>query len=199
MEMSTARQILGLPADGHLLLFGTFGENSAPHKGFDLLQSALKHLRDQMDGLQLVVFGQNEPRKPIELGFPTHYMGHLHDDVSLRMLYNAVDVLVIPSRKDNLPNTGVEAMACGTPVVAFDTCGLPDIVKHQETGYLAKAFDTEDLARGVQWVLQDSERYAKLSTQARDDAVARFSYPVVARQYMQVYESAVAFNHPTSQ
>ncbi len=95
--------------------------------------------------------------------------------------------MMIPSRIDNLPNAGVEAMACGTPVIAFDTCGLPDIVTHQQTGWLAKAFDTEDLARGIQWVLSDSTRYADLSFRAREDAVTRFSYPVVANQYQNVY------------
>jgi len=87
------------------------------------------------------------------LGIPIHYTVHRHDDLSLRALYSAADAMVIPSRQDNLPNTGVEAHACATPVMAFNTGGLPDIVEHQRTGYLAKAFDTEDLAHGIAWVL----------------------------------------------
>ena len=91
----------------------------------------------------------------IAMGFPINYVGHMHDDMSLRLLYSAEDVMVIPSRIDNLPNTDLEAHACGTPVVSFDNCGLQDIVKHRETGYLAKAFDSEDLAAGVHWTLQN--------------------------------------------
>lgn len=191
IEKRSARQLMGLASAGPLLLFGTFGANSEPHKGFDLLLSSLQHLRGQVDGMQLLIFGQYAPRDPVDLGFPVHYVGHLHDDLSLRLLYSAADVMVIPSRRENLPNTGIESLACGTPLVAFDTCGLPDIVRHNQTGYLAKAFDAEDLARGIRWVLEDGERYARLGAQAREDAVARFSYPKVARQYMDVYNQAI--------
>ena len=96
--------------------------------------------------------------------------------------------MVIPSRQENPPITGVEAHACGTPVAAFNTCGLPDIVEHQRTGYLAKAFDTEDLAKGIAWVLaqRDSGQLRQLS---RERAMARFSEAVIAEQDRAVYEN----------
>jgi glycosyltransferase involved in cell wall biosynthesis len=191
-----ARQLLHLPGDVPLLLFGAMGGAADPRKGFDLLRQALQHLHGQIKDLQLVVFGQLAPRMPEDIGFPIHYMGQLHDELTLRVLYSAVDMMVIPSRQDNLPNTGVESLTCGAPVVAFDTCGLPDIVHHQQTGYLAKPFDSEDLAQGIQWVISDRERYANLCESARQDAVTRFSYPVVAEKYQQVYETAIA--SPTS-
>lgn len=193
VEKSLARNLMGLPASPPLLLFGTFGENTSPHKGFDLLQSALQLLRGEMEmkGLQLVIFGQIAPREPVDLGFPVHYVGHLHDDLSLRVLYSAADVMIVPSRKEAFGQTASEALACGTPVVAFGATGLLDVVRHQQTGYLAKAFDAEDLAKGLQWVLEDSERYAQLSAQARDDAVSRFSYQAVAQQYINVYRQAM--------
>jgi glycosyltransferase involved in cell wall biosynthesis len=191
VEKSLARSLIGLPPSLPLLLFGTFGANAAPHKGFDLLQSALQRLRGEVEGLQLVIFGQCAPREPADLGFPVHYVGHLHDDISLRVLYSATDVVVVPSRKEAFGQSASEALACGTPVVAFGATGLLDVVRHQQTGYLAKAFDAEDLAHGIQWVLEDSERYARLGAQAREDAVARFSYQKVARQYMDVYHQAI--------
>jgi glycosyltransferase involved in cell wall biosynthesis len=187
----TARALLGLPVDVPLLLFGAMGGAKDPRKGFDLLQQALNHLRGEIPGLELVVFGQSAPQQPVDLGFPVHFLGHLHDDLALRILYSAVDVMAIPSRQDNLPNTGVESLACGTPVIAFNTCGLPDIVSHQKTGYLAKAYDAEEFAQGIQWVLGDGARHALLRTNARDDAVTRFSYPVVAQQYLQVYDAVI--------
>lgn len=191
MEKSTCKQILGLPTDKHILAFGAMDGKNTYHKGFDLLTECLKKLRGQIHDLELVVFGKNKPKDPIDFGFPVHYLGHIFDDISLAIIYNAADALIIPSRIDNLPNTGVEAMACGTPVIAFDTCGLPDIVSHQETGWLANAFDTEDLAKGIQWVLEDESRNRSLGRTARLSAVEKYSYPVVAAQYMELYHAVL--------
>jgi glycosyltransferase involved in cell wall biosynthesis len=189
IDKMLARRILSLSVEGPLVLFGAMGGTRDPRKGFDLLKSALDRLRGEMAGLELVILGQPAPREPLNLGFPVHYAGHLHDDISRCLYYSAADAVVVPSRQDNLPWAGVEPHTCGTPVVAFDVCGLPDIVEHGKTGYLAKPFDTDDLARGIQWVLDDAERRTMLSTQSRQAAVARFSYPVVAEQYLQVYKA----------
>lgn len=192
LDQVLARELLRLPADVPLLLFGAMGGGRDPRKGFDLLQAALQHLRDEpsVRGLELVVFGQLAPQSPPSLGFPIHYTGHLHDDLSLRALYSAADTMVIPSRQDNLPNTGVEAHACGVPVVAFNIGGLPDIVEHQRTGYLAKAFETEDLAKGIAWVLAHSAS-GQLGQQARERAVERFSERVVAGRYLSLFEKEI--------
>jgi len=170
------------------LLFGALGGGRDPRKSFDLLLKALAHLREDKADLHLVVFGQMAPQKSPDLGFPIHYTGHLYDDLSLRALYSAADLLVIPSKQDNLPNTGVETHACGTPVVAFNAGGLPDIVDHKQSGYLAEAFDVTDLAHGIKWVLANAET-ATLSENAREHPIAKFSYPVVARQYKKIYEA----------
>lgn len=104
-DQAQARALLGLPADRPLVLFGAMGGSADPRKGADLLLEALQHLRSQVAGtpleqLELVVFGQRRPAQPPDLGFPIHYSGHLHDDLSLRLLYAAADVFVIPSRQD---------------------------------------------------------------------------------------------------
>lgn len=188
IDKRLARELMGIPLNVPVLAFGAMGGGQDPRKGMDLLVSALEHLRGQFPDLQLLVFGQHAPKEIPNLGFPIHYTGHLYDDLSLRILYSAVDAMMIPSRQDNLPNTGVEAMACGTPVIAFETCGLPDIVTHKRSGWLAKAFDTEDLAKGIIWSLSDTSRHMQLSFHARTDAVERFSYPIIAGLYEKAYK-----------
>lgn len=191
IEKKLARRILNLPGEAQLLLFGAIGGTCDPRKGFDLLKSALDHLRGQMAGLELVVFGELAPRESVNLGFPIHYTGHLHDDISLSLLYSAADAILVPSRQESFSLCSAEAHACGTPVVAFDSSALPGIVEHEKNGYLAKPFDTEDLAKGIQWVLGDTERRRLLSTQSRQNAVTRFSYSVVAEQYLRAYNAAL--------
>ena len=116
-------------------------------------------------------------------------MGRIFDQISLCLLYNAADALVIPSRVDNLPNTGVESLACGTPVISFDTCGLPDIVSHKKTGYLAKPFESESLASGIKWVLKQTP--SLLSKNARKKSIDQYSYPVISKKYLDIYEKVL--------
>jgi glycosyltransferase involved in cell wall biosynthesis len=187
-----SREILGLPLDKKLVLFGAISPTADRRKGWDLLQLALQKLAQIADDVVGVIFGQSAPPDPPKLGLPLQWMGYLHDDITLSLLYSAVDVMVVPSRQDNFPQTSTEPQACGTPVVAFNVCGLPSAVEHERTGYLAKPFDTDDLAYGISWVLSDRERWHKLSSQARERAVRLWSPEVVAKQYLEVYEAAIA-------
>jgi glycosyltransferase involved in cell wall biosynthesis len=191
IERTLARRLLGLPSDARLLVFVAFGGANDQRKGFDLLANALPYLGLELLGFELVVVGQMAPREPLDLGFPVRYLGHLHDDISLRLTYSAADGVVIPSRCENLPNIGLEANACGTPVIAFNVGGLPELVQQQKTGYLAKPFDLVDLATGIRWVIEDSTRNATLGIAARKRAVEKWSYAVVASAYKAVYEKAV--------
>jgi len=194
-DQAQPRALLGLPAERPLVLFGAMGGSADPRKGADLLLEALQHLRSQVAGtpleqLELVVFGQSQPAQPPDLGFPIHYTGSLHDDISLRLLYAAADVFVIPSRQDNLPNTGLEAHACGTPVVAFATGGLVDIVDPHITGALAQPFDPLSLAASIRWVLEDPQRRRQLGTAARQRAERLWDPVRVAGLYAEVYGQA---------
>ena len=198
-EQAQARALLGLPADRPLVLFGAMGGSADPRKGADLLLEALQCLRRQVAGtplqqLELVVFGQSRPAEPPDLGFPIHYSGHLHDDISLRLLYAAADVFVISSRQDNLPNTGLEAHACGTPVVAFATGGLVDIVDDRVTGALAEPFDPLSLAAAIRWVLEDPQRRRQLGIAARKRAEYLWDPVCITALYSHVYEQALARN-----
>lgn len=186
-----AREILGLPLDVRLVLFGAIGGGSAPRKGWDLLQPALDIVAGKMPDMQGVILGQSKPLNPPSLKMPLHWMGHVSDDATLALLYSAADVTVVPSRQENLPQSGTEAHACGCPVVAFNCTGLPDVVAHGETGYLAEPYGSEDLAKGIHWVLEDSERHSRLCAAARVRALHLWSPEVVVPQYIKVYEAAI--------
>lgn len=193
LEQQIARRLLSLPEDVPLLMFGAFGGgDSQPIKGFDLLLAALNQLRGQIPKLEIVVFGEMRPRHVPDVGYPIHYTGHLYDDMSLRIVYSAADAMVVPSRQEAFGQTASEALACGTPVIAFDATGPRDIVIHQQTGWLAPPYDTQKLAEGIQWILADPARRIALGKQARESAVTRFAEPVVANQYLQLYESVLA-------
>ena len=204
VDKATARELLHLPAKAPLLMFGAIGGAADPRKGFDLLREALTFLKkaqakvqaqaidSSLQGLELVIFGQHAPQVHEDLGFPVHYMGHVHDDVSLRLLYSAADVMVVPSRQEAFGQTASEALACGTPVAAFNATGLMDVLEHQVSGYLAKPFEAEDLANGIEWLFSELAKSNQLNIAARKRAVDVFSYPVVAKQYEAIYRQAIA-------
>jgi glycosyltransferase involved in cell wall biosynthesis len=187
IDQALARELLGLPSDVPLILCGSHGANSAHHKGFDLLAAALGRLRDEVPGMELVVVGELAPQNPPDLGVPIHYTGHLHDDLSLRAFYSAADTVVVPSRQENLPNMAIEAQACGVPVVAFSIGGIPDIVEHGITGYLASPLHVPDLAKGIRYVLRELNDISTRHT-IRSKVIQKYSKDIVMPKYEHLYE-----------
>jgi len=181
---------LSLPQDKKLILWGSEAKVSVKVKGFHLLKPSLRELAKAGWGsrTELVVFGASEPIDPPDFSVEAHYLGRLQDDVALALLYAAGDVLVVPSPQENFPQVASEAMACGLPVVAFGATGLPDIVEHQQNGYLAEPFAPESLARGIAWVLEDRGRWQSLSCRARQKAESEFALPIMAQRYADLYE-----------
>ena len=193
VDKTQARRIWNLPINKKLILFGAMKATVDYRKGFDLIHEALKQLTDRWTGkAELVIFGSSEPENPPNLGLPVHYLGLLHDDVSLALIYSAADITVVPSRQDNLSNIVVESLACGTPAVAFDIGGMSDMIVHKVNGYLAKPFDTSDLASGIDWVISNDKRHKDLCIKARDKAVGCFDIEKTARKYAILYENVLS-------
>ena len=144
-----ARNILNLPLSKGLICFGSSSGSRNFYKGWDYLIEALKYIdSNQYD---IVLFGNyltEEDKKKIT--FKVHQLGYLHDDYSLMLMYNSCDIFVIPSLAENYPLTIAESLACGTPVVGFNVGGIPDLVLHNITGYLAEYKSSKDLANGIQ-------------------------------------------------
>lgn len=193
IQKSVARSILGLPEDKQLILFGAMSATSDPRKGFNFLQSALQNLSQSgwRERAELVVFGSSQPKNHPEIGFKLHYLGKLNDDISLSLVYAAADVFIAPSVQDNLPNTVMESLSCGTPCVAFDIGGMPDMIEHQQNGYLAKPFNLEDLARGIAWVLEDEERLRKLGVNGREKVEQQFNIDMQSHSYLSLFADMI--------
>ena len=186
INKTLARELLGLPNNIQIIGFGSYGANTEFHKGFDLLLGALDNLREEIKDLELAIFGQAAPKEIPDYGFNTHFMGHLHDDISLRLFYSAIDLLVVPSRLEAFGQTASESLACATPVVAFGTSGLLDIIDHKVNGYLAKPFETEDLSNGMKFIL-NSTQYEELCDNARQKSITKFDSRIVSTKYKELY------------
>lgn len=189
IDKKAARDILKLPQDKQLILFLSLKATSDRRKGFHLLQPALQQLvrAGWQDKLELIVVGASPPKDPPQFGFKAHYLGTLNDDVTIALAYSAADVFVVTSIQDNLPNTILEALSCGTPCVAFDIGGMPDTIDSQYNGYLAQPNRVEDLVKGIVWTLENEDRYCKLSYNARAKAEREFALEVQGRSYQSLF------------
>lgn len=203
VPQETARAALRLPQDKRLVLMGAEGGTTDPRKGGDLLREMMERVGARSRGsvessgvIELVIYGQSAPTQLEHWPCPVHWLGQVRDDRVLVLAYSAADATVVPSRQDNLPNGAVEAQACGTPVAAFNIGGLPDIVTHRVSGWLATPFDVDDLADGLLWLLDDEDRRLSLSRAARQHAVATFAAEVVAAQYAAVYAEVLDAETP---
>ena len=190
MDRQEARQRHHLPEDMRLMLFGA-QRITDPRKGFAYLQEACGHLAkhhpDLAQRLGVVVLGGDAQHVKTALPFPVYAVDYLSDEREIAQLYNAVDLFVTPSLQDNLPNTIVEAMSCGAPCVGFNVGGIPEMIDHEQNGYVARYCDSRDLADGIAWCLADERRHASLCHQARDKALATYGEAAVARGYIDIY------------
>ncbi|HOY19025.1 MAG TPA: glycosyltransferase [Haliscomenobacter sp.] len=154
-DKKIAKEILNIPKNEQVILFGATSVKN-PYKGWEYVKSAMNILYEQRqnENITVLIFG-NGCNQEISKAIPfrTRFMGRLNDEYTLALTYNAADVLVAPSLIDNLPYTIFESLACGTPVVAFDTGGIPDMIQHRVNGYLAKYKDATDLAEGIRYCL----------------------------------------------
>ncbi len=190
-----AKKILGIDTSKKVILYGAIGGTKDKRKGAHLLEESLKilnnsYLKNSLKKFQILVFGESRSEEFIH-DLPIKFMGALSDDISLKIIYSAADVMVVPSIQDAFAQTGLEAHACGTPVVAFKTGGFLDMVTHKQTGYLAEPYDPDSLAIGIKWVIENEIRNKKLAKQARKKAVEKWDSKIIAKEYINAYRSVI--------
>jgi glycosyltransferase involved in cell wall biosynthesis len=125
-------------------------------------------------------------------GIPVRSYGPIATDEELISLYRAADLFVLPSLQENLPNTVMEAMACGTPCAAFDVGGVSDLISHRENGFVARVSNERELAEGITWLMADSDRCAILGCEARKTIESGFDIGLVSERYLKLYDHAIA-------
>lgn len=184
-----ARASLSISNSERVIAFGAIGGTSDPRKGGDLLRQSLIELYSSgIRNVRLAIFGQAKSNN--EYPYPCSFLGHIHDDSALVSLYSAADLVVVPSRQESFGQIASEALACGTPVVAFAVGGLREVVDHQINGYLAEPCDAKNMATGIAWVLKNSGSI--MSSAARQKAIRCYSSKVVAQQYSSLYSSILS-------
>ena len=188
LDKQKSRQIFELPQNKLLILIGSFSGTKDTRKGFDLMLDALQYIVNSIDNFEVVVLGQAEPKiKPMK-NIKFHFIPRLHDDVAIATLLSAIDVTVVPSRLDNLPQMTTESLACGTPAVGFNVAGMVDCIDHKTTGYLAKAYNTDELAEGIIWIIKNNTNKV-LSENARNKAVSEWSFKKISKMHNEFYLS----------
>lgn len=182
------RREMGIAPEAKILLFVAMNLRDA-HKGFRFLPEALHHLKAQQPDLRLevVVLGKSEPEGLAALPYPVHALGLVHGAERLARIYGAADVFVTPSLADNLPNTVMESLACGTPVAAFRTGGIPEMVEHLREGFVARQGDSRELAEGIGWILSGIVPQEVLRENARQKVLREYANEVVAERYAALY------------
>ncbi|MDY7014865.1 MAG: glycosyltransferase family 4 protein, partial [Cyanobacteriota bacterium] len=188
-DKQLAKKQLGFPQNKQIILFGAILATRDRRKGYHLLKAAIQQLAlsPRSRNLEVTIFGASQPENAPNFGLKTRYCGTVDDDRSLSLLYSAADVFVAPSLEDNLPNTVMEALACGTPCVAFKTGGIPDLIEHQHNGYLAQPFVIEDLAQGITWILENETRHHQLRDRARKKIEQEFTLNCQSQRYASLF------------
>ena len=190
-DRSACRKSLNIPLDKVIVLVGatSMGTN---WKGLDLFISAMAQLGKnpgvkRTADIHVLSFGK-DPFRASELnGFVSvEHLGLVKDRRLMSILYSAADVFVAPSRMENLSNAVLESLSCGTPVVAFDIGGMPDMIEHKNNGFLALPFDSSQLANGIQWAI-DRRGDEEIRQAARNKILKNFSLKSEIDQYIDLY------------
>lgn len=185
------RKDFNLPIDKQLILFGSM-KVSDKRKGIDYMIKAAEILSENENSkdIELVIFGQSTIDPTVIFPFKVNYVRFLSNEEDMISLYNAVDIYVTPSLEENLPNTIMEAMACGTPCVGFNTGGIPEMIDHKENGYIAEYKSSEDLAAGILYVLNEAG-LEKFGVSARKKVTQNYSQDIIAASYVRIYNQLI--------
>lgn len=187
LEPEMCRSALGIPIKKRVILFMAHGLKDL-RKGADLLTSALQKLPNSMKSdILLVIIGEGGSTLSSLPDIQTMSLGYIGGDRFKAIAYSAADIFICPTRADNLPVVLQESMACGTPMVSFDVGGVPELVRPNLTGLLAKAEDANDFSAKIVQLLCDRQMRERMSHICRETALEEYSINLQAKRYVSVY------------
>jgi glycosyltransferase involved in cell wall biosynthesis len=191
LDGELCKNVLGIPKNKRVLLFGAESLKDQ-RKGGDLLLKALQQLPQSLKlETILLTFGNGSESITSELGMQTINLGYVSSDRLKSVAFSATDLFIFPTRADNLPLVLQESMACGTPMVSFKVGGVPDLVRHNITGYLAQSENVEDFCNGIVTLLEDEQLRQKMSENCRAITLKEYTLNLQAERYMQLYEQVL--------
>lgn len=190
VDKQAARQQLGIRPSGIVVAFGA-AALAHPRKGLPDLLSALTVLQPKRDIVGLT-FGDGDLPATGACFAEVKHLKYIADPRLQSVVYSAADLFVVPSHAESFGLTGLEAMACGTAVVAFEAGGVTDYVRPGQTGLLARLRDRADLARQIGWMLEHPDARRQMGSQAREMVVREFNQRSLTRRYLDLYEEALA-------
>lgn len=188
-EKQEARRTLGLPREGFLIGFSAQAFDIY-RKGIHILTDAVTLMNPPPDGI-LIMGGSRVPDQ-LSHATRTFAFGYVNDETKQSLIYSAADVYVVPSLADNSPQVAIEAMACGTPVIAFNVTGVPELVRHMSTGLLVKPGDAGTLAAAMVRLRYDTELRKGLADQARTIAEQEYTSEIEVSRYLELFHRAAA-------
>lgn len=183
---------LSLPVDKKIITFLVQGGKNNPWKGWEYTKKIISNYYRNKDTLLLCIGGNlNDQGLSNE---NIKYIPFIFDQSLLAQYYSSSDVFLLTSLADNFPNTVLEAMACGTPVVSFDVGGVKEAVVHNKNGYIAKYQDCKDLMNGIDYILSlSSEKLADMSEQSIKRIRNNFSLTTMTKNYIDLYQSLIKY------
>jgi glycosyltransferase involved in cell wall biosynthesis len=174
------------------ILFVAHGLDNNPRKGGSTLMEALRLIGPQANVELLLAGVGGRTWEQADLPIPVRRAGYITDDRFMAALYSCADLIVVPSAVENLPNTLLEAMACGLPAVAMDAGGMADAVQEGGTGYLVGQEDIAGFSARIQKLLNDDALRVEMGIKARQLIEREFTSSIQANRFAALYGEILA-------
>jgi glycosyltransferase involved in cell wall biosynthesis len=191
-----ARALLGIPKEAQVVFISAIP--NAPRKGLPYFMEALQYVKKRPRPLILVVGSRGLFPREVTDHFPMREMGYVNSSELFHTCFVASDISVLPTLADNLPLTILDSLSSGIPVISFDVGGIPEVLQTGETGYLARYKDAKDLARGIDYLLEDDSRLKKMARQGRELMLARYTLDQQAKGYAALYRQLLTLRQQAS-